>query len=135
MDRRELVSTDPRICHGRPVFTGTRIPVSLVLDNLAAGSTRDEILESYPSLTARHLQAAVSFAATFTRTDDETAWITELEKRAADLESGTVVGVPWAEVRRRLLGHRGFGMDRGRFEIPGDFDAPLPEDVLRDFEE
>jgi prevent-host-death family protein len=37
--------------------------------------------------------------------------------------------VPFERPARRI-----FGMDRGRFEVPADFDAPLPEDVLADFE-
>lgn len=31
-------------------------------------------------------------------------------------------------------GHRRFGVDRGRFEVPEDFDAPLPDDLIADFE-
>ncbi len=63
MDWRELISVNPQICHGQPCFTGTRIPVSVVLDNLAAEVTNEEILQSYPSLTERHLRAAIAYAA------------------------------------------------------------------------
>lgn len=63
MDWRELISVDPKICHGQPCFTGTRIPVSVVLDNLAAEVSNEEILESYPSLSEMHLRAAIAYAA------------------------------------------------------------------------
>jgi len=46
---------------------GTRIMVSVVLDNLAAGLTAEEILDSYPSLTRESLQAAIAFAADLAR--------------------------------------------------------------------
>ncbi len=42
---------DPAVCHGRAYIRGTRIMVSVVLDNLAAGLMPDEILHSFPSLT------------------------------------------------------------------------------------
>lgn len=63
MDWRELITVDPKICHGRPCFAGTRIMVSVVLDNMAAGHPTDEILESYPSLDESHLRAAIAYAA------------------------------------------------------------------------
>ena len=46
----ELVTTDPEILGGTPVFAGTRVPVALLFENLADGLTLDEILESYPTL-------------------------------------------------------------------------------------
>jgi uncharacterized protein (DUF433 family) len=48
MDWRSRISTDPTICHGQACIRGTRIPVSVVLDNLAAGLTPLEIVKSYP---------------------------------------------------------------------------------------
>ncbi len=42
---------------------GTRIPVSVILDNLAAGQTPEEIVSSYPPLTLDDVRAAVSYAA------------------------------------------------------------------------
>jgi len=42
---------------------GTRIPVTVILDNFAEGSTREEILQSYPSLRPEHLDAALAYAA------------------------------------------------------------------------
>lgn len=67
MDWRQLITVDLTICHGRPCFAGTRILVSVVLDNLAAGVEEGEILTSYPSLDARHLRAAIAYAAELAR--------------------------------------------------------------------
>lgn len=67
MDWRELITVDPKICHGRPCFTGTRILVTVVLDNVAAGVSDEEILGSYPSLDPDHLRAAIAYAAELAR--------------------------------------------------------------------
>ena len=45
------------------VYQGTRIPVSVVLDNLAAGLSEAEILQSYPTLSAEAIRAALAYAA------------------------------------------------------------------------
>ncbi|MDI3340948.1 MAG: DUF433 domain-containing protein [Sphaerobacter sp.] len=62
-DWRERISADPAICHGQAVIRGTRIPVSVILDNLAAGVSQDELLASYPSLTPEDIRAATAYAA------------------------------------------------------------------------
>jgi uncharacterized protein (DUF433 family) len=49
MDWRARISTYPNICHGKACIAGTRIMVSVVLDNLAAGADVAEILRLYPS--------------------------------------------------------------------------------------
>jgi len=67
VDWREYITVDPNICHGQACFTGTRIMVSVVLDNLAAGASVDEILECYPSLTSEAVLAAMSYAAELAR--------------------------------------------------------------------
>ncbi len=67
MDWREHITVDPMICHGRACITGTRVLVSVVLDNLAAGLTAEEILESYPSLTQDAVRAAIAYAAELAR--------------------------------------------------------------------
>lgn len=59
LDRlRELVTSDPEIMRGTPVFKGTRIPVDLVADMLAQGATADEILEGYPTLSEEMISLA-----------------------------------------------------------------------------
>ena len=59
----EYITIDPAVCHGKACFKGTRIMVSVVLDNLAAGLLPDEIRKSYPSLTREAIQAAMAYAA------------------------------------------------------------------------
>jgi len=67
MDWRERITVDPAVCHGQACIKGTRVMVAVVLDNLAAGLPTDEILRSYPSLTAGDLQAAMNYAADLAR--------------------------------------------------------------------
>lgn len=67
MDWRDHIATDPQICHGKACIKGTRIMVSVVLDNLAAGLEPSEILRSYPSLTREAIQAAIAYAAELAR--------------------------------------------------------------------
>jgi uncharacterized protein (DUF433 family) len=57
------VTVDPGICHGKACITGTRVLVSVVLDNLAVGVSVDETPRSHPSLTRQSFQAAMSYAA------------------------------------------------------------------------
>ena len=63
MNWRERISVDPNVCHGVPCIRGTRIFVSVVLDNLAAGLGFDEVLSSYPSLQRDDILAALAYAA------------------------------------------------------------------------
>lgn len=67
MDWREYISVDPEICHGQACVRGTRIPVSVILDNLATGLSYEDILHSYPSLDHKAIQAAIAYAAELTR--------------------------------------------------------------------
>ena len=60
---QDYITVDPKVCHGRACITGTRIMVSVVLDNLAAGLTPEQIVGSYPSLTLQAVQAAIAYAA------------------------------------------------------------------------
>jgi len=66
-DWKERISIDPKVCHGKPCIKGTRIWVSLIVDNLAAGSSEEEILEAYPSLSREDIRAALAFAAEMAR--------------------------------------------------------------------
>lgn len=59
----ERITVDPSVCHGKACIKGTRIMVSVILDNLAAGVTQEEILTSYPSLAAEDIRAAIAYAA------------------------------------------------------------------------
>ncbi|MCB9770227.1 MAG: DUF433 domain-containing protein [Candidatus Omnitrophica bacterium] len=67
MTWKDRISTDPNICHGKACVKGTRVMVSVVLDNLAAGVSEEEILKSYPSLKAEDIRAAMAYAAELTR--------------------------------------------------------------------
>ena len=67
MDWRERIITDPYICHGKACIKGTRIMVSVILDNLAAGISFDEIIASYPSLNLDDIQASINYAAELTK--------------------------------------------------------------------
>lgn len=66
-DWPERIPIGPRVCHGKPCIKGTRIWVSLIVDNLAFGSTEEEILEAYPSLTREDIKAALAYAAEMAR--------------------------------------------------------------------
>jgi uncharacterized protein (DUF433 family) len=63
MDWRDHIVVDPGICHGRACLRGTRIPVTVVLDNLAAGHSEAEIIASYPSLTTDAIRASLRYPA------------------------------------------------------------------------
>lgn len=60
---REFLSSDPLICHGELCAKGTRVVVTNILDSLAEGATRDEILKTYPSLKPEHIEGALAYAA------------------------------------------------------------------------
>ena len=64
---RQHISVDPAICHGKACIRGTRIMASVIVDNIAANISREEILVSYPSLTMLDIDAALSYAAELTR--------------------------------------------------------------------
>jgi uncharacterized protein (DUF433 family) len=70
MNREELlkrISVDPNVCFGRPCVRGTRIWVSLIVDNLAEGVPEEEILAAYPALSRDDIRAALTNAAEMTR--------------------------------------------------------------------
>lgn len=58
-DWREHVTVDPAVCHGEACIRGTRVMVSVILDNLAAGLTEAEILQSYPTLPPESVRALI----------------------------------------------------------------------------
>ena len=63
MNWQEHISVNPAVLHGKACIRGTRIPVAVVLANLADGLSPVEIIRSYPSLTAAGIQAALAYAA------------------------------------------------------------------------
>jgi uncharacterized protein (DUF433 family) len=67
MEWQDRIAIDPRVCHGKPCIKGTRIWVSLIIDNLAAGTPEADILAAYPALTPEDIRAALAYAAEMTR--------------------------------------------------------------------
>jgi uncharacterized protein (DUF433 family) len=70
MDRDKLlkrISADPNVCFGKPCIKGTRIWISLIIDNLAEGVSEEEIISAYPQLTNEDIHAALAYAAELTR--------------------------------------------------------------------
>ncbi|OYT57403.1 MAG: antitoxin [Desulfurococcales archaeon ex4484_217_2] len=67
ISRFKWIVVDPKICHGKPVFKGTRVLVSDVLEMLAEGMTVDEILEEYPQLNREMILEALALAAELLR--------------------------------------------------------------------
>lgn len=70
MTRKDLLKrivVDPRICFGKPVIRGTRIWVSLIVENLADGLSEAELLKAYSQLKTEDIRAALAYAAEITR--------------------------------------------------------------------
>ncbi len=76
MKWQDRISVDPSICHGKVCIKGTRIMVTVILDNLADGISEADILNSYPTLKSEDVRAAIQYA--------------------SDLASGRVVTMPEA---------------------------------------
>ena len=62
-NRLERIAIDPGVCGGKPCIRGTRIWVSLVLDNLADGMTESELRAEYPELSHEDVLAAIAYGA------------------------------------------------------------------------
>jgi len=76
--QEQLIISDPHVMMGKPVVTGTRMAVELILEKLAAGETVEQILDAHPRLTREAIQSALAFASEALRADvvypiDETA--------------------------------------------------------------
>lgn len=61
------IASDPAVLHGQAVLAGTRIPVSVVLDCLAAGMSVEEIVAEFPALDSAAVLAALGYAAQLAR--------------------------------------------------------------------
>ncbi|MEA2082778.1 MAG: DUF433 domain-containing protein [Thermodesulfobacteriota bacterium] len=62
MGRIEL---NPRVCNGKPVIKGTRVPVSVILEQIAEGESWDTLLAGYPELKKEDIQATLLYAKAF----------------------------------------------------------------------
>lgn len=60
---------DPAILGGKPIIRGTRISVEFVLELIASGASRDEVLLAYPHLGAEDVEDAVRYAARFLKNE------------------------------------------------------------------
>ncbi len=58
-----MIVSDPKVMMGKPVVTGARITVDLILEKLCSGESIDAVLESHPRLTREGVLAALRFAA------------------------------------------------------------------------
>ena len=67
--QKKLIISDPKIMMGKPVITGTRITVEMILEKLSAGETVEQILEAHPRLTKESIRASLAFAAQALRAD------------------------------------------------------------------
>ena len=63
----DYIVANPRICHGKPTFKGTRIMVWQILEMLAAGESERGIREAFPSLKPEHIRAALEYASSLTK--------------------------------------------------------------------
>ncbi|MEW5947542.1 MAG: DUF433 domain-containing protein [bacterium] len=68
----ERITADPKVCHGQACVKGTRVPVYVVLEALAAGMSVDKVVEDYPPLTSEDVRACVYYASLVTREEEIT---------------------------------------------------------------
>lgn len=66
----ERIEINPEILVGKPVIKGTRIPVYLILDLIAAGHTTKDIIKEYPKLTEKDIKAALEYAASILKREE-----------------------------------------------------------------
>ena len=57
----ERIIIDPQICHGKPIIRGTRVPIVRIIDGLAGGMTKEEIMREY-EVTEEDIAAALNYA-------------------------------------------------------------------------
>lgn len=69
MDWHERIVVDPKILVGKPVIKGTRIAVELVIDLLARGYSKEQILTQYDHITAEDIQACLAYASETLRSE------------------------------------------------------------------
>lgn len=69
MTWKNRITVDPHICHGKACVKGTRIMVSVILDNLAAGETTERLLQSYPTLTQEDVYAVIAYGGVIAESD------------------------------------------------------------------
>lgn len=63
----DYIVADPHICHGKPIFKGTRIMVWQILDMIKSGEKTQDILTAFPDLKAKAIYAALDYAVSLTK--------------------------------------------------------------------
>ena len=66
----EFIGVDPQVCHGKPCIKGTRILVSSILSQLAAGYDPERVKAGYPELTDEHIRAVLEYARAIVENED-----------------------------------------------------------------
>jgi uncharacterized protein (DUF433 family) len=120
-----MIESDPKVLQGKPVVKGTRITVETILQKLAAGESKADLLEAHPRLTLEGIHAALAFAAAVLRlyvSDQQSVelsaeWREEIERRTAEVDAGTVELIPGDVVLRKARERlRELREDRARVE-------------------
>ena len=65
----DRITSDPQILGGKPIVRGTRISVEMILEWVASGATRDDIVRRHPHLSADDVAQALVYAAAALRND------------------------------------------------------------------
>jgi uncharacterized protein (DUF433 family) len=63
------ITSDSEILGGKPIIRGTRISVEMILEWMASGATRDDILKQHPHLTSKDIEQALGHAAATVRNE------------------------------------------------------------------
>ncbi len=66
----DRISVDPDVCHGKACIRGTRVMVTVILDNLAEGLSPEEIVAEYPPLVVEDIRAAIAYAALLAKEEE-----------------------------------------------------------------
>jgi uncharacterized protein (DUF433 family) len=65
----DRITSDPRILGGKPIIRGTRISVEIILEWIASGASRDDVLRKHPHLTTADVEQALAYAAAAVRNE------------------------------------------------------------------
>jgi uncharacterized protein (DUF433 family) len=144
MKWRDYVHSDPAVLAGKPVVRGTRLAADFLLDLLASGWTREQVLDGYPQLSDEALSAVIAFAREgaddlreeydFTAEDFRCGERGRYAERTRDAVPGP--SAPESAAMDHLIEHqmqegerkpRQFGSARGQIRMAEDFDAPLDD--------
>jgi uncharacterized protein (DUF433 family) len=62
MMKKNRIELNPKVCNGKPIIKGTRVPVSVILEQIAEGISWDAMLANYPELEKEDIKAALHYA-------------------------------------------------------------------------